>query len=210
MDLYLFCFCLGFGAFLSMALLGLSHAHGDGHHGGGHHGGSHHAGVGAGHGAHPVLGAAAPKLGRAPGGKSPWAFLSPRIMFGWLLGFGAAGLLLGPVLSGALLLGISLVCAWIFHRWILSPLWAFLFGFASTPARTLESALLDTAQAVTNFDRQGEGLIKVEVDGQIVQILGRLESSQRELGVRVRSGDRVSIMSLDLRRNRCTVAPVRG
>ena len=48
------------------------------------------------------------------------------------------------------------------------------FRFESTPASTLESSVMDEATAVTAFDRNGQGLIAVEVDGQMVQVLGTL------------------------------------
>ena len=47
--------------------------------------------------------------------------------------------------------------------------------FASTPASMLESAVTDEATAVTSFDANGQGIVSVEVDGQIVQILATLQ-----------------------------------
>jgi hypothetical protein len=86
--------------------------------------------------------------------------------------------------------------------------WNFAFRFASAPALTLESAVEDDAQAVTNFDASGCGIIAVEVDGHLVQVLGTLVKSDRESGVRVRAGDSVRIEDVDADRNRCTVRRV--
>ena len=93
----------------------------------------------------------------------------------------------------------------VFERFVVNPLWNFMFRFASAPAVTLESAVEDEARAVTNFDSSGSGLISVEVDGHFVQVLGTLTKSDRESGVRVRAGDSVRIEEVDADRNRCTV-----
>jgi hypothetical protein len=65
---------------------------------------------------------------------------------------------------------------------------------------------MDEATAVTSFDRNGQGLIAVEVDGQMVQILGTLKSGDREMNVRVPAGSRLRIEDVDAARNRCTVS----
>ncbi|MHA3774725.1 hypothetical protein ACXR0O_24650 [Verrucomicrobiota bacterium sgz303538] len=212
MDIYLFCFCLGFLGFAVMTFLGLSHSLGDGHHGGagahghdvahGHTGHSHHVDHGANH--------SAPAKLHGNDAKALWMLLSPRVLFALLLGFGASGLLFRAFLSGPLLLVVAVVAAWIFQAGIVEPLWKFFFGFASTPARTLEHAILEQAKAVANFDTQGQGLVALELDGQIVQMLGRLEQQDREQGVRIRSGDRLMIVSVDSQRNRCTVTRLRN
>jgi len=79
-------------------------------------------------------------------------------------------------------------------------------GFASQPAQTLEHAVLDEGTAVTNFDAHGNGIVSVELDGQVVQILGTLQASDRAMGVRVRAGTRLRIEDVDTTRNRCTVS----
>lgn len=92
-----------------------------------------------------------------------------------------------------------------FERLLVNPLWNFMFRFASSPAQTLESSVEDDAKAVTNFDKNGQGLIAVEVDGHVVQVLGTLTQTDRDSGVRVRAGDVVRIEDVDADRNRCTV-----
>ena len=64
-----------------------------------------------------------------------------------------------------------------------------LFRFESSPAATLESAIEDDARAVMGFDANGQGLVALDVDGQIVQLLATLSADDRARGVRVRSGD---------------------
>jgi hypothetical protein len=59
---------------------------------------------------------------------------------------------------------------------------------------------------VTAFDENGQGLVAVDLDGQVVQVLATLPPPERAAGVRVHAGDRVRIESVDARRNRCTVS----
>ena len=47
----------------------------------------------------------------------------------------------------------------------------------------------------------------LELDGQVVQVLGSLRREDRDAGVRVRAGDPVRIDDIDAQRNRCTVRP---
>jgi hypothetical protein len=209
MDPYLFCFVLGFLGFAIMALLGLHHSHSGAHHG---HGSAHghtpsHAHVhtsGSSSHAAPL-----PKF-HSHGTKVFWSWLSPRALFALLLGFGGAGLLLSSLLSGPARVPASLLSAWIFKRWTVDPLWNFLFAFASTPAQTLESALLEQAQAAANFDINGQGLVALELNGHIIQMLGTLDRCDREQGIRVRSGDLLMIVAIDPQRHRCTVVRSRN
>jgi hypothetical protein len=83
-----------------------------------------------------------------------------------------------------------------------------LFRFESAPALTLESSLGDEARAATNFDADGHGLIAVELDGRLIQLLGSLRPEDRVAGVRVRAGDIVRIDDVDPERNRCVVRPL--
>jgi hypothetical protein len=78
--------------------------------------------------------------------------------------------------------------------------------FASKPASTLESAIADEATAVTAFDQDGNGIVSLEVDGQIVQILATLRPDDRLLQTRVRAGQRVRIEDVNASKNSCTVS----
>jgi hypothetical protein len=141
------------------------------------------------------------------------------------LGFGATGILLKamePPLLAALTpyaglvndpgmavragrFALAMGGGWGFEHLVVSPLWNFMFRFAS-PAHTLESALCEDARAVTNFDESGHGLIAIDLDGQVVQVLGRLTPGQRAAGVRVRAGDSLFVEAVDPQRNSCTVS----
>jgi translation initiation factor IF-1 len=80
-----------------------------------------------------------------------------------------------------------------------------LFRFESSPAITLESAIEDDARTVMDFDANGQGLVALDVDGQVVQLLATLIPDDRARGVRIRTGDVVRVSSIDAARNRCTV-----
>jgi hypothetical protein len=130
------------------------------------------------------------------------------VLFSLCLGFGTSGVVLHSVLGGSLLLAVSVLGAVLFEFGVMRPLWNFLFRFESAPALTLETCIGDEARAATSFDAQGNGLIALELDGQLVQLLGSLRREDRDAGIRVRAGDPVRIDEVDAERNRCTVRAV--
>jgi hypothetical protein len=134
------------------------------------------------------------------------ALLSPRVLFSVLLGFGTVGLLLHAVIGGWLRFVIAIAGGWAFERFFVHRVQEFALRFASKPALTLEGAILDEAIAVTAFDANGDGIVRLELDGQVVQLLASLRPADRSLGVRVRAGDRLHIEDIDSARNRCTVS----
>ena len=215
MDLYFLSLVAGGSGLGLMALGGLSH--GGGHSGHGHAGNASHGGH-SGHGAHAGHAHAGDSHGGAAhhthegshaqesGGGFGWmqSLLSPRVLFAVMVGFGAGGLVAAP-LGEPWRAGAAILAAVAFESLLVGPLWRFLFRFESQPAVTLESAIEDDAQAVTGFDANGCGLVALEVDGQIVQLLATLTSDERARGVRVRQGDVVRVAGVDAARNRCTV-----
>jgi translation initiation factor IF-1 len=48
--------------------------------------------------------------------------------------------------------------------------------------------------------------VEVELDGQVIQVLGTLQPADRLAGIKVRAGDRVRIEDVDTEQNRCTVS----
>ena len=211
MDLYLFCLGLSFCGLLVMALAGFGHhAHGAGHHGHGHSGHGR-LGVSRLHKA-PAHGRGGP-TDRVGAGVMLLGLLSPRTFLSLLLGFGATGLILRPLTHwpSALLFVLAAIGGWAFERLIVQPFWRFLFGFASDPARTLDTAVRSESTAATDFDADGRGLISIELDGQVRQVLGRLCPEERaQANGRVRTGDRLLIQAVDDRRNTCTVSRLRS
>ncbi len=201
MDLYLTLLALGGVGMAAMAVSGL------GRHGAAKtHAPSHAAAHG--HASHALPHGARREMAspRAASGNPLIALVSPRVIFSVCLGMGTAGLLLQRFLGGPMLLGAALAGGIAFERLIVTPLWNFGFRFESQPALTLESAVSSEATAVSSFDVNGQGLIAVEVDGQVVQLLATLQRDDRELHVAVRSGAKVRIEEVDIERHRCTVS----
>jgi hypothetical protein len=205
MDFYLVALATGGTGLAAMALGGLSHGGGHAGHASGGHGG--HAGP-AGHGAHAThgghVGHGAHATNAGHTGSRLLSYLSPRVLFAMLVGFGAGGLLAAP-LGEPWRIGAAILAAVGFESLLVGPLWRFLFRFESQPAVTLDSAIEDDARAVTGFDANGCGLVAVDVDGQIVQLLATLDADDRSRGVRIRTGDLVRISEIDPARGSCIV-----
>lgn len=205
MDLYLVSLATGAVGLGAMAVGGLSHTAGGHAHGGHDVHADLHAGGHAGHAAHGHGG----HHGDAQGSTWSWtSLLSPRLLFSFLVGLGAVGLAAAP-LGEPIRLGVALVGAAAFETFLVGPLWRFLFRFESRAALTLESALDEEVHAVTGFDANGNGLVAINVDGQLVQLLATLAPDDRTRGVRVRRGDLVRVADVDAARGRCTVTTAR-
>jgi hypothetical protein len=134
------------------------------------------------------------------------SLLSPRVLFSFLVGAGATGLLVKPFLFEPFVAALALSGGFVFERYLVGPIWNFLFRFESRQAVTLESAIMEEATAMTDFDRQGQGLIRLELDGQVLQLLGTLRPEDRAAERRVRRGDLLRIEEVDPARHRCTVS----
>ncbi len=206
MSVFAFAFVLGLVGLAAMAVLGF-HSHAD-------HGGGADAGVGAHHGhvAPDVAGAHhghnAPDVAGAHHGhdaaRALLGFLSPRVLFSLAFGFGAAGLL-ARALAQPLRVAVAVAGALFFEFAIVRPLWRSLFGFASRPALTLDACVMDTATVVSPFDKEGFGMVSVDLEGMLVQVLARLDPKERN-GARLVAGDQVRIESVDGARSRVTVS----
>lgn len=210
MDIYRFCLFAGVTGIACMAVLGMGHSS-FGHHA---HGASH----GPGHGAHgPASHGQHGSHHDAQSAQSGGAFLgfllgflSPRVLFSLSLGFGLSGVLLKRAMAEPALLILALCGAALFEGLFVRPLWNLAFRFASNPARTLESAVFEEGRAVTDFDVNGNGLVAIDLDGQVMQVLGVLKPQDREMSTRVRTGERLFIEEIDTARNRCTVSRLRN
>jgi translation initiation factor IF-1 len=67
---------------------------------------------------------------------------------------------------------------------------------------------MSEGRAVTGFDANGNGLISLELGGELVQVLGTQIREDRAAGVRIRAGDTVRVEEVDSGRNRCTVSRI--
>ncbi len=208
----------------AMAFLGFTSSHSGGHHGhdtSGHEmhgtGAPHVHSIAPSHG-HPI----APSHGHAhvdghqhahevrPDGwkSNVWSWLSPRVLFNFLVGFGATGLIVERLVGPVLALPIAVAGGIGFEAFVVRPIFNSLFRFESKPAQTLGSALMSEGRAVTGFDANGNGLISLELGGEVVQVLGTQLNGERAAGVRIRAGDIVRIEEVDDARNRCTVSRI--
>jgi hypothetical protein len=131
------------------------------------------------------------------------------VLFSALVGFGATGVALRAVVPGPALAALAVVGAVVFEKVCARPVWNAALRFASTPARTLEACVMDPARAVTSFDAAGHGLVAVELDGQVVQLLATLRRDEVAGGIRVKRGETLYIDDVDTARNRCTVSRLR-
>jgi hypothetical protein len=132
------------------------------------------------------------------------AWFSPIYLCGAIIGFGLTGTLLGALLRGWLRLALALGGAFLLRQFCIRPLIVAVMNWASLPAKTLDDAVLETGTAVTNFDRQGFGMVRLRLDGQVVQLLGQL-APEDQAGPRVVSGESLFIRSVDSGRQRCVV-----
>jgi len=175
------------------------------HIGGAPHSVVHH-GVAHGHG---EVNTAGQHAHEASGWKSSlWSWLSPRVLFNFLVGFGATGLIFERLVGPVLALPIAIAGGVAFEALVVRPIFNSLFRFESSPAQTLESALMSEGRAVTGFDAGGNGLISLELGGEVVQVLGTQLREERAAGVRIRAGDSVRIEEVDSKRNRCKVSRI--
>ena len=227
MEIYTFCLFAGFIGLALMAAMGAAHGSGahHGHHGHGDFHLDHHAGHGAAHHGHDIGHHSAHHHGNHHGGnqhhahhesgssRDVWlnpllSFFSPRSLFSILLGLGATGILFKNNLREPLLLGAAIGGGFVFELVVMRPLWNFLLRFASNPARSLESAVLEEGVALTRFDARGQGLVSIDFDGRVIQMLGTLNAESLAEKTRVLAGDSLFIEAVDEARNTCTVSPI--
>lgn len=216
---YLLLLLIGLIGLLAMTLLGFSHgggAHGPhalgGHGPGGGHLAGHHGSLTAHHG--PGSGTpnlrGASHLGQGSTAQNVKALasalvLSPLDLFSLCFGAGLAGLLLQHLLAASLIPWFALLGALVFFLGIERPFLSFAMRFVTKPSEGLEGVVAKTATAVTSFDTDGRGLVKVMVDDQAVQVLAVLEDAEIQRAVRVHSGDELVVTSVDSARNTCHV-----
>ena len=211
MDIYSSATLLGLLGLTAMAFAGVSSSH------------SSHSGTPAAHGTHgadgtpavhgthlsagPTHSSHATPQHHAPHGFNWLALVSPRVLFALILGFGLTGMILRALLPTPLVIFAALAGAVAFETLLIRPLWTFLLRFQSRPGSTLErSGPLSRAHAATDFNAQGDGLIELEFDGQVRQVLGTLEEGERKAGLRVRRGDSVRILTVDPLNGNCRVS----
>ena len=161
---------LGLVGLIAMTALGVGHGSGGHGHSHGHssHGHSHGHSDSSHHG-----------HDHDSGSSTRWlALISPRVIFSLALGFGAVGLVAEKFVTLALSIPLAIIGAIALERVLVQPYWNLMMRFASKPAQNLEGATFSRAKAVMDFDASGSGLIELELDGQVRQVLGTLRSGQ--------------------------------
>jgi hypothetical protein len=133
--------------------------------------------------------------------------LSPLNWFSWMLGAGAAGIIAVSIPEPGRA-AIAVAGALGFNLFVVKPMWRVIFGFASRPAKNLDGCLMQQVEAVTAFNQRGEGLVRVNIDGQSTDVLARLTSGERAQGASVSRGDRLLIEEVDASTNSCRVSRV--
>jgi len=200
MNLSLASLVLGLLGLIVMALSGVAHTH----HASGHHPPGHHppASGPPGHGHH---GPAHHAHGKA--GSILLTLMSPRVLFSVMIGAGLTGLLLeGEPLPGAFRDVVALIGGVLFERFVVQPYWNALMTFQSRPARSLGSVAMTHAQAMTDFDQVGQGLVALEFEGEVRQLLATQVTYEHAAGLRIKRGDLLQLDTVDEAHNRCTVS----
>ena len=191
--MYALLFLFGFVGFVGMAGLGFLHS---GNHS---HAGSH-GGIRAlpnAHGARVHLGAKSPGAKVVRGARSWWA-ISPFDVLAFCVGAGAVGEILrqGGVAPGVTL-AAAILGALVFDLGLAKPLLGALLRFESRPSAGLEGSTAQRVEAISRFDAQGRGLVRVALDGQLVQVLAHLDPEERACGVVVAKGDPLLVVDID-------------
>lgn len=135
-----------------------------------------------------------------------WLLISPLDLFSLAIGSGLVGMMLRKHFSPTFVLFAAIAGAIVFNFLIIKPAIGLLFKAAAPPSEGLEGTVSRLASAETTFDRSGQGLVKLVLDGQVVQLLGRLDHAEIESGVHVSKGDSVLILEVDAKRNICRVS----
>ncbi len=215
--MYLLLLLIGLVGLVAMTLLGFSHA-GAGHspHAIGGHGsvgGQAHALAGH-HGAGAVTHQAMASRASVQPAKSgsetlrsmaSYLPISPLDLFSLCFGAGFVGLALQSLVKGVWLPWIAAAGAMAFWLGIERTAMSLAMRFVSKPAEGLEGVIAQTAIAVTGFDQDGRGLVKLCIDDQDVQVLAILDPAEVHRGVHVNKGDEVVVTVVDTAKNSCQV-----
>jgi hypothetical protein len=100
---------------------------------------------------------------------------------------------------------VAVLSGLFFNLGIVKPLMRGLLNFATRPSEGLEGQVAHPAEAMSAFDAQGRGIVRLTLDGEIIQLLARLDPAEIERGVRVRRGDEVLVTEVDASKNACKV-----
>jgi hypothetical protein len=109
-------------------------------------------------------------------------------------------------MAGKFVVLAALGCGVAYNWLLIHPVMNLCLRFVSRESGGLEGAVSVEVEAISNFDANGQGLVRLTLDGQLRQLLANLEHAEHERGVTVRKGDKVVILEVDAVRNICTVS----
>ena len=206
--MYALLFLVGFFGFIGMAAMSFVHSGHDAHTG--NHGSTGEA-LGSlralqhGHGARVSHGHLRGGAKVARGRFRPWWALSPFDILAYCTGAGAAGEILRHSLTPGETVAAAIVGAIVFDFALAKPILNTLLKFESRQSDGLEGSVAQQVEALTRFDAQGRGLVRLALDGQMVQVLAHLDAGERERGVTVSKGDALVVVDVDAVKNTCRV-----
>jgi hypothetical protein len=131
--------------------------------------------------------------------------LSPLTVFSFLMGMGLTGLLVRAYLSSIPAGLVATAGGIAFYRLLVRPMWGIVLRFASKPAATLTGAVATEAEALSRFDAQGRGMVRLTVDGEVKSLLAYLEPEDTSKGIAVSPGDPLVVTGVDTKKNTCRV-----
>jgi hypothetical protein len=158
----------------------------------------------------PTGNASGAKGGRAAGkggrlGLRGFFTFSTIDLFSFAAGAGFMGLLFRPYWPREQVMIAALIGGIVFDLCVTKVIFWMLSRFVGEPSQGLEGSIAYPGVAVSSFDTNGQGLIRLTLDGQIVQLLATLEAHERQEGVQVRKGDPLMVVEVDAHHNRCSV-----
>lgn len=231
MSIYYLLVLFGSGGLAILAMLGFVHGHGPSGHGHGHGHTGHGGGNALTHGGKLHLAkfhSAKLHSAKIQGGKLhghdgsaansvktgildvsrglALSLLSPVDIFSFVIGAGLAGVAFGSFLRGPLLAFALIAGALLFNFGVTKQVLRVFLSFAAKPSEGLEGSVRQSAIAESNFNHEGQGLVRLTLDGQLCTMLGRLDPMDASDGTAVCKGDELVVIEVDARRNQCLVA----
>src|SRR6185436_18128034 len=122
--------------------------------------------------------------------------LSPLDLFSYCAGAGLGAFLMRPYMQRSWLPLAAILGAILFDLLVTKTILRTMMKVSADPSLGLEGTVATEGVAATNFDENGKGLVRLTLDGQIVQLLATLEAPELSAGVRVKKGDTLLVVNV--------------